>query len=256
MTSPTGSRRQSLGDDYCDVLDDLLEKMHLDGSEEEQEKSKPPLVVKESFILGENELNELVGGLNEGAKPKVAPKISPLPWFLDRLKQKRKFEDVTRELAVNGRNVLHCIATEPDFAKYKEVVEKIREHKWVVKLLTQIDRETQESPFHVMCLHQNVAMVECLLKSRKVKDMKYHLKISGMKGTKEKCNAFLCLGHSKKAEDGVAMFQLLVNLYEQQPSITMLRDSRDSKERTMVALVKENEKLVIEITSLMVKMSM
>lgn len=227
-----------------DQMEEVLDGLHssLPAKEELGEEMEadlfssqlPPLCQQPSYYRSPEEVAVVVDQLQ---RTSLEPKeLNPLDGFIKLLQEKKslkKFNDVTRDLAVLGRNVLHRIAEEPVFALYEPVLKKHLHSRLLGRLINQRTDEEGEYPLHTMCRYQNAPMLKCLLTSKRsnVKDL---LKDSGLKSTKAgKCNAFLCLGQSfldKKIVTAYStqMFDLLLELYGEEATALLLKSQDNS----------------------------
>lgn len=194
----------------------------------------PGLCLQPSYYRSTEEVAVVVDQLQ---RTSLEPKeLNPLDGFIKLLQEKKrlkKFNGVTRDLAVLGRNVLHRIAEEPVFALYEPVLKKHLHSSLLGRLINQKTDEEGEYPLHTMCRYQNAPMLKYLLTSKRsnVKDL---LRESGLMGTKAgKCNAFLCLGQSfvdKKIVTAYStqMFDLLLELYGEEATASLLKSQDNS----------------------------
>ena len=164
-------------------------------STDSEETAKAPLqepslrdrmLPQESFV-DDDEFNRLVSKLNVGLPEKKIPLPShenTLKEFLELLKKKklRNFVDVTKELSVKGRNILHYIAAEPDFSIYKPVVKQIatkRNGAACIRLITQVSELESQAVLHVLSYFRNTKMLQFLMNSN-VPNIRDHLQESGI----------------------------------------------------------------------------
>ncbi len=268
----------------CDGLTGLLSELSLSKDESITPAGQdtipalqrnPRLITQQSMLLDTQDLSDLIGDLHTTLqpKPRVDPRAlnnsgqkqldNPLERMVELLREKKKlknFTDVTKELAIRGRNVLHYMAAEPDFSAYEKTLKKHVVSKRFERLLTQRTDDEGESPLHAICLNQNAPMLRFLLKCKNI-DVPDLLRKSGLIKTKTtQCNAFLCLARSftdNQIEQtyNKAMLDLLIELYEEKPAITFLRDSKDSEGRTFMALTHQSgdEGLIEKVSLLMTK---
>lgn len=218
-----------------DEMDKVLEGLHhcLPAEEEAAEEifssQLAPLSLQPSYYRSTEEVAVVVDAMQRTSLE--AKELNPLDGFLALLKEKKRlknFTDVTRELAVLGRNILHRIAEEPVFALYEPVLKKHLHSRLLGRLINQKTEKEGEYPLHTMCRYQNAPMLKCLLTSKRsnVKDL---LRESGLMGTKAgKCNAFLCLAQSfvdKRIVTAYStqMFELLLELYGEEATAQLLK---------------------------------
>lgn len=217
----------------ADEMDDVLEGLHSSLAVIEEEtifsSQLHPVALQSSYYRGPEEVAAIADQLQ---RTSLEPQeLNPLNGFLELLKEKKRlknFNDVTRDLAVLGRNILHRIAEEPVFALYEPILKKHINSSYFGRLINQKTEEDGEYPLHTICRYQNAPMLKCILKSKRsnVKDL---LKETGIMGTKAgKCNAFLCLGQSfldKKIVTAYStqMFDLLLELYGEEATATLVK---------------------------------
>lgn len=72
-------------------------------------------------------------------------------------------DNLRQELSIDGKNVLHYIAGEPNFSLYEVSMKKLLSLPQFHQLLTQECAEEGETPLHVIVQTRNVAMLKCLL---------------------------------------------------------------------------------------------
>lgn len=90
----------------------------------------------------------------------------PLEVLLNKIGDSKKLEgcgNLRQELSIDGKNVLHYIAGEPNFSVYEASLQKLCSHPQFHQLLTQECVDEGETPLHLIVKMRNVAMLKCLL---------------------------------------------------------------------------------------------
>lgn len=225
---------------------------------------KNNLLRQESFFAT-CEVDELISGMKEMTVPKdVPPPLpprrvvnydvpSPIParkyieTFVqdeDALKKyvellrtatRKTMRKVIPELSLNGRNVLHYIALEPDFSKYESVVAKRRSHKDFHQLVLEQSTEDFLCPLHVICQKVNVQMLTCLLASQNER-MIESLRSSGAFTDGHKRTLLHCFGDGLIAGYKAAQESVL-----QEKSVPETASQSGLVDKRIVALRKSNE---------------
>lgn len=156
-------------------------------------------------------------------------------------------------LSKDGKNVLHLIAAERDFAPYEDLLKKCCEDRRFISLLTQAP-ESAETPLHVLCKNGNFPMLNFLVsipdERFTASDLhpKYWLKEMGrviLKATQD--NAFHCLCQTAEPVDGrtqvqdhdyrTQMFQMLVTLFGDKEAVA-LASEKNGKGQNLLDLSK------------------
>lgn len=198
------------------------------------------------------------------------PDKDDLENYVKLLRSAHSLSDVIKKgemLSRDGKNILHLIAAERNFALYEDVLKKCCEDPKCITLLTQAP-ETRETPLHVLCKYGNLPMLSFLISipddSYSASEMhpKYWLKEMGripLNLTQD--NAFHCLCHLGEFSDGRAqfedhanrtkMFTMLVELFGKEDA-TKLASEKNSRGQTLLDLSKvcENTALCEKVTEL------
>ncbi len=258
------SSTETSSDSEASPLDILLANLQIENAKPAPElppKEPPPPLLKQESHIDAGEVLKLTHEIRT-ASPFPERKVNPLSGFVELIANRRRFKQVkdpTSVFAIKGRNILHFIAEQQDFAPYITVVEKLSKRSWFSKLIEQKDEATGETPLHTICTFQNDFMLETLCKLEKIEDI---LRMSGIQYTlKTRRNAFLCFGHSLldtriSQVSSVAFFRSLVKLYGEKTSIEQIRNSlEDDPERKFTALVSSSkqDELIEALCELMQK---
>ncbi len=90
----------------------------------------------------------------------------------------KKCNDLRTELSIEGKNVLHYVACEPDFSLHKTLIENLCTLPNIHQLLTHESVNEGETPLHLIVKNRNVAMLECILTTGG-KDIQEYLRFAG-----------------------------------------------------------------------------
>lgn len=115
--------------------------------------------------------------------------------------------NLRQELSIDGKNVLHYIAEEPNFSLYEASVKKLLSFPQCHQLLTQ-ELNDGETPLHFIAKTCNVAMLKCLLAAPN-ENIKEYLRFAGSvvtKNSKKTVFHYLAYGQENKKFDKVMRF--------------------------------------------------
>lgn len=170
-------------------------------------------------------------------------------------------------LSRDGKNVLHLIAAEPDFASYEDLLTKCCEDSRFISLLTQAP-ESAETPLHVLCKSGNFPMLNFLISIPDERfnapelHPKYWLNEMGrvkLKTTQD--NAFHCLCQRSAPSESrtelqdhayrTQIFEMLVKLFGDKEAVA-LASEKNSAGQTLLDLSKAagNTELIKKVTEL------
>lgn len=170
-------------------------------------------------------------------------------------------------LSRDGKNVLHLIAAEGDFASYEDLLTKCCEDSRFISLLTQAP-ESAETPLHVLCKSGNFPMLNFLISipderfSAPEMHPKYWLNEMGrvkLKATQD--NAFHCLCLNSAPAEGrsqlqdhayrTQMFEMLVKLFGDKEAVAIASE-KNGAGQTLLDLSKAagNTELIQKVTEL------
>lgn len=175
-------------------------------------------------------------------------------------------------LSRDGKNILHLIAAERDFASYEDLLKKCCEDSRFISLLTQAP-ESAETPLHVLCTNGNFPMLNFLISipderfSAPEMHPKYWLNEMGrvkLKATQN--NAFHCLCQRSEPSEGrtvlqdtvlehhayrTQMFEMLVKLFGDKEAVA-LASEKNGAGQTLLDLSKAsgNTELIQKVTEL------
>lgn len=218
-------------------LEEELRRMILEQNEIEPEvaqpqqpkspPSAPRLIMRQTSEMPEG-VTTLMEDLRITPKPKqIAPESEEecLKRFTEDLTLD-ELDDVRMMLSFGGRNPLHFIAEQPNFAPYEKLVRCHFSHPLFCKLLvTQESHELYETPLHLIAKHRNVAMLRCLLQS-KHRDMREFLRFSGAvltKSTNRNVFHYLVMQKDQNTPCRVTpelfeLLEILIKLYQEDNS--------------------------------------
>lgn len=169
---------------------------------------------------------------------------------------KKRGEDLGPRLSLRGVNPLHCLAVETNFDK-KEL-KAYQKEPYFERWVTEPRDEDGKTPFHLMCLYQNVGMIRFFLEAEN-SDLKVLLAKSGLRKTeKEGANALVCLGYSVTIKESgqenlLPFFEAFVELYGAKSSQALVLDSEDLQKRKFMNFValSQNPAFIERVTALM-----